>query len=324
MSFIRTMLGDIAPEDLGVTYSHEHLVCRPAYWQERGEEDLLLDDPEKTKQDVLLFKAAGGKSIVDATAVDYGRDPEAVRTISAETGVQIVGTAGFNKSFLWQAKMPGRDMTYHEWIEQTPIDDLARFVIGEVETGMNGTDIRAGQVKFGTGYNSINPLEIKTIRAVARAHHATGAPIHSHTESGTMGLEQMRYLREEGIDLCNVCFGHMDRNPDPYMHLRIAETGAYLCFDGIGKIKYGPESTRVACVLSLFSHGYGDQVLVSGDTARKSYYASYKHGLGLGYILGTWAPRLTDEANNAGMNGEEIVRRIFVDNPKRCFIFKKG
>ncbi len=176
MSFIRTMLGDIAPEELGVTYSHEHLVCRPAYWQERGEEDLLLDDPEKSKQDVLLFKAAGGKSIVDATAVDYGRDPAAVRKISVETGVQIVGTAGFNKSFLWPVKMPGQEITYRQWIEQASVDELARFVVDEVEKGMNGTDIRAGQVKFGTGYNSIHPLEIKTIRAVARAHHATGAP----------------------------------------------------------------------------------------------------------------------------------------------------
>ena len=43
MSFVRTMLGDIRPEDLGFTYSHEHIVCRPAYWQERGEDDLLLD-----------------------------------------------------------------------------------------------------------------------------------------------------------------------------------------------------------------------------------------------------------------------------------------
>ena len=73
MGFIRTMLGDIAPEDLGFTYSHEHIVCRPPHWAERGEQDLLLDDPAKSQNEVALFKAAGGRSIVDATAVDYGR-----------------------------------------------------------------------------------------------------------------------------------------------------------------------------------------------------------------------------------------------------------
>ena len=86
MSFVRTMLGDIRPEDLGFTYSHEHIVCRPAYWQERGEDDLLLDDPDRSCNEVRLFKEAGGKSIVDATAIDYGRDPAAVRDISRKTG----------------------------------------------------------------------------------------------------------------------------------------------------------------------------------------------------------------------------------------------
>src|SRR5699024_4274810 len=104
MTFIRTFDGDISPEELGTTYSHEHIVCRPPYWQARDANDLLLDDLEKSKLDVLDFKVLGGKSIVDATAVDYGRDVKAVKQISEETGIQIVGTAGFNKSFLWSAQ----------------------------------------------------------------------------------------------------------------------------------------------------------------------------------------------------------------------------
>ncbi len=323
MSFIRTMLGDIAPEQLGFTYSHEHIVCKPAYWVERKADDLLLDDPEKSKADMLIFKSLGGKCIVDATAFDYGREPEIVQRLSMETGIHVLGTAGFNKSFLWDAIIPSRGITYNQWISESSIDDLTNFVIEEVERGMNGTDIKAGQVKFGTGYNSIKPLEIKTIRAVARAHLATGAPIHAHTEAGTMALEQMAYLREEGISLDCISFGHMDRNPDTYMHLKVAETGAYLCFDGIGKVKYGPESQRIACILELFKRGYGNQVLVSGDTARKSYYYSYEYGLGLGYIIQTWVPRFIEEAENIGIDGKAAVLSIFIENPKRCFAFKK-
>ena len=40
---------------------------------------------------------------MDATAVDYGRDVKAVADIARATGVNIIGTAGFNKSFLWSA-----------------------------------------------------------------------------------------------------------------------------------------------------------------------------------------------------------------------------
>ena len=78
MSFIRTFFKDIDPGDLGFTYSHEHIVCIPQYWKEKNEDDLLLDDPEKSKLDVLDFKELGGKTIVDATAIDYGRHVEEV------------------------------------------------------------------------------------------------------------------------------------------------------------------------------------------------------------------------------------------------------
>ncbi len=323
MSFIRTMLGDIAPEKLGFTYSHEHIVCRPPYWVEKKADDLLLDDVEKSKNEVILFKNAGGQSIVDATAVDYGRDPGAVCEISKKTGINIIGTAGFNKGFLWSAKMPGENRTFTQWIESSSIDSLADFVIGEVEKGMNGTNVRGGQVKFGTQYNIITPNEVKTIRAVSRAHLQTGAPIHAHTEAGTMPLEQSQILIEEGIDMRNVCFGHMDRNPDAYMHRKIADSGAYLCFDGIAKVKYNAESVRIKCILDLVKAGHQKQILVSGDTARKSYYYSYCYAVGLPYIINTWMPRLIEEANEMGIDGDKLAKDIFVNNPRECFTFKK-
>ncbi|WP_170008219.1 phosphotriesterase family protein [Bacillus fonticola] len=330
MNFIRTLRGDISPTELGFTYSHEHLVCRPPYWVEKGEDDLLLDDPAKTKLEMTDVKQAGVQTIIDATAVDYGRDVEAVATLSEETGIHIVGTAGFNKSFLWKAAIPkhlqgvlGYRGTFEEWIEASEINELTEFVVREVEEGLEGTQFRAGQVKFGTGYNRITPLEEKTIRAVARAHHATKAPVHSHTEVGTMALEQIEILRQEGVPLEFVSFGHMDRNPDSYVHEQVARTGAYLSFDGIGKIKYAPESTRIECILELVKRGYEDHVLVSGDTARKSYYSHYDYGLGLQHIVANWVPRFQEEAERAGFDGERLIRKFFVENPARCFAWKE-
>lgn len=327
---IRTLNGDIESTDLGFTYSHEHIVCRPPYWVEKGEDDLLLDSEEKSLKDVLDFKHLGGQSIVDATAVDYGRDVQSVKHISDRAGINIILTAGFNKSFLWTAKLPehlktivGDFDTYEDWITSESIDELADFVISEVERGLEGTELKAGQVKFGTGYNSITPLEEKTLRAVARAHHHTKAPMHSHTEAGTMALEQIMLLKEEGVDLRHMSFGHMDRNLDPYIHQKVAETGAFLSFDGISKIKYAPESARIEAILKLVSQGYENQILVSGDTARKSYYKHYSHGLGLYNIKGNWVPRFIEEANQNGFNGEALIDKFFNKNPARCFSFKE-
>lgn len=324
MAFIRTLSGDIAPADLGFTYSHEHIVCRPPYWVARGDDDLLLDDPAKSQADVEDFRDLGGRAIVDATAIDYGRDVPAVAAIAAATGVTILLTAGFNKSFLWDAVMPGgQNRRYDDWIAGASLDELVRFVVGEVEDGMEGTSHRAGQVKFGTGYNVITELEEKTLRAVAQAHHATGAPIHSHTEAGTMALQQIRLLREEGVDPHHLSVGHMDRNPDPYLHAKVAETGAYLSFDGMGKIKYYTEQVRIDSILALVKRGFRQQILVSGDTARKSYYAHYGRGLGLRYIIETWVPRFIEQAGEAGYDGAALVEDFFVRNPRRCFAFKR-
>ncbi|MHC5279980.1 phosphotriesterase family protein [Listeria kieliensis] len=330
MSYIRTFFGDIKPEQLGFTYSHEHIVCTPSFWQEKGEDDLLLDDKEKSQLDVQDFKDLGGKTIVDATAVDYGRHVSEVAEISKETGVQIIGTAGFNKSFLWTGKMKpelkqlvGNYETYYDWIEAASVSELTEFVVREVEEGLEGTSFKAGQVKFGTGYNRITPLEEKTIRAVARAHHETKAPVHSHTEAGTMALEQIEILKEEGVPLEYLSIGHMDRNLDPYYHEQVAKTGAFLSFDGIAKIKYAPESARIAAILSLVQKGYEDQILVSGDTARKTYYKHYDFGPGLEYIKKKWVPRFIHEANQNGFDGEKLIQKFFVDNPARCFTFKK-
>ena len=123
--------------------------------------------------------------------------------------------------------------------------------------------------------------------------------------------------------MSHVSFGHMDRNPDTYYHLKIADTGAFLCFDGIAKVKYNPESVRIGCILELAKRGYQKQILVSGDTARRSYYRSYTYALGLPYIKEVWAERLVEEAEMAGLDGRALVQDIFVNNPRRCFTFKK-
>jgi 5-phospho-D-xylono-1,4-lactonase len=326
---VRTFLEDIDATEMGFTYSHEHIVCVPPYWKERGKDDLLLDVKEKSKLDVMDFANLGGRTIVDATAIDYGRCLEDVVNISRETGVQIIGTAGFNKSFLWEAHLDERLKqllgdydTFTDWIDQSSINDLVNHVIQEVEEGMEGTKYKAGQVKFGTGYNSITPLEEKTIRAVARAHLETKAPIHSHTEAGTMALEQIEILKQEGVNLRHLSIGHMDRNLDPYMHIQVAKTGAFLSFDGIAKVKYAPESSRIKAILDLVRAGFEDQILVSGDTARKSYYKHYNYGLGLEYIKKTWVPRFMDEAEGQHFDGEKLIHKFFVENPKHCFSFK--
>jgi phosphotriesterase-related protein len=324
MEFIRTLNGDIAPGELGVTYSHDHLFCIPPLWKEKKIDDFMIDDLEASIKDVELFTAQGGQAVYDATAIDYGRDAAALKAISDRTGIKIIATAGFNKAIMWPGQMAGTGGTFQQWIDAHSRAEICAHVVRELTEGMDGTDLKGGVAKFGTGYNTISDSEDKVVRAVLDAHKETGCPLHSHTELGTLILEQLKIVKDEGVDPSRLTIAHVDRNPDHWLHLRAAETGAFLCFDGISRVKYHPESVLIDCILNLVRHGHEDQLVVGGDIARRTMFRNYgEGGLGLGYILESWVPRFRDQADDAGFDGQALVEKFFLANPQRAFVFKQ-
>lgn len=66
--------------------------------------------------------------------------------------------------------------------------------------------------------------------------------------------------------------------PRSWLHRQIANTGAFLSFDGISRIKYHPEHIRTQAILALCRRGYQKQILIGGDFARKSMSAHYGKG----------------------------------------------
>jgi len=284
---------------LGVTYSHEHLIAVPP--ESQKDRDFELSDYDRSLQELLYFKEVGGQTLVEASTLDYGRDVELLRRMSEASGVHVVATTGFNKHIY-----------YPDWVEESSTKEISQLLIREVVEGVEATGVRAGFLKSGSWYNVIHPLEEKVTRAVARAQLETGAPVWLHTEVGTMGMEMLDILEEEGVDLSKVAVGHSDRNADPYYHLQLADRGAYVQFDGPGKVKYYPDSTRVGLIKNLLEHGYGSQLLVSGDMGRQSYLHAYGGGPGFRYILAKFVPRLRDEGID-----QEHIDCTFVDNPAR-------
>jgi len=302
---VQTIKGPVAPEKLGTTYTHEHLICYPPAIAMKEDYDFELPQEEKAIEELKYFKEAGGDCLVEGTAIDYGRDPEALGRIAEAVDVHIVFTTGFNK---------GR--FYPDWVFKMDVDALTELMTREIVEGVGDTGLKAGIIKGGSWYNVILPKEEKVIRAVGRTHNKTGAPIWLHTEAGTMGLEQLDLLEEEGVDLNRVCLGHIDRNPDPWYHKKIAARGAYLGHDCPGKIKYGPDSTRVNLIKEILDAGYEKQLLISGDMGRRSYLTSYGGGPGFSFLLNKFIPRLLDE----GLEEKEI-EQIWVKNPATYLSF---
>ncbi len=297
MKKVRTVLGDILPDQLGFTYSHEHLWCCPPPSQE--DRDFELTDFDASLQELMNFKIAGGHALIDASTLDYGRDGNKLKAMAEQSGVHVIGTTGFNKHIY-----------FPHWVEELSIEQIAARMVQDVTQGMDGSDAKSGFLKSGSWLQMIHPLEEKTTRALALAQLQTGAPVWLHTEAGTMGMEMLDILEEEGVDLTKVAVGHSDRNADSYYHLQLANRGAYVQFDGPGKVKYNPDSTRVQLIQSLLSHGFGEQLLISGDMGRQSYLHAYGGGPGFKYIIEKFIPRLLDE----GITQQQI-NTIFIKNP---------
>ncbi len=301
-----TVTGAKEPSQLGVTYAHEHLLGSPPDWSpDRQDRDLTMLSVEAAVRELEIFKLAGGQAIVEMSPSDYNRRPEQLRALSAKTGVHIIMTTGLHK-----------DAYSHPLTSGATTDELASSFTKDVVNGVGETGVRAGVVKAATSLNTITPGEEKVLRSAALTHLATGVPISTHTQNGTMGLEQLAILKSLGVNLSRVAIGHVDRKLEYDYHKAMLDTGAYLIYDQISKEKYVPDRDRVALLIRLVSEGYGDQIMLAGDFGRASYWTANGGGPGLTYILWRFVPWLISE----GMS-REAIHVMLVSNPAKFFCF---
>ena len=117
---IQTVLGPIAPEMLGRTLMHEHVLCdiRPPgtrsdndlgpeitlenVWQinygrglKRAGRKYMLDLEDIATREVRMMKHQGGDAIVELTCGGLSPDPNGLRRIAAGTGVHLIMGCGY-------------------------------------------------------------------------------------------------------------------------------------------------------------------------------------------------------------------------------------
>ena len=299
--FVRTVTGDVAPSELGVTYTHEHALARPAGDWARGDPDLVLDDEDRAAAELDLFRSVGGATIVDVTTAELGRDAEGLRRLALRTGVKLVAATGHVCEDYWRGALS---------LDGEDEEALAGRFTTELTQGIGDGEVRGGVIKVGSSLGGPTETERRLIRAAAAAQRATGAPITTHTTAGTGAIQQVRALEDAGADLSRVCVGHLDRRLVWSGHLAVAETGVFLGYDCIGKEHYQPDADRVRFILRLVEEGFGARILLAGDMARRRYLRAWGGGPGYPYIAGDFAGRL----RKAGLD-ESAVRRLLVDNP---------
>ncbi|HVS49171.1 MAG TPA: aryldialkylphosphatase [Candidatus Dormibacteraeota bacterium] len=311
-SVVVTVLGPIAPEQLGVTDAHDHLFLRtPAL---PGQE---FDDASRAIEEVGDAKRGGLQAIVEVTPIGLGRRPAGMRAVSEATGVHVVAATGYH-----------RDAHYpqNHWVREAPVELLAQRMLTDLQDGMHPDDwlteesldpARAGVIKAGASYQHISRLEERRLVASAMGHRETGAAILVHTEIGTCAHQIIDLLTREGVRPQRIILAHLDRNPDLELHSEVAARGVTLEYDTPGRIKYRPDSQLIDLIEAMAAAGHIGRMLLGLDLGLRDYFRAYGGGPGLSYLMDAFVPRVRKRI------GEEAAQAILVVNAARAFALSR-
>lgn len=360
-----SVTGPVEPEDLGITLMHEHIFIdligsshmytppRSAPERQIARQPVALENlwyvkknPLKSKDngrlesfadavsELAYFHGAGGNSLVDVTPKGVGGDPERVRAVSLQTGIQIIhGTSYYTVS------------SHPKHVSDSTEDELAEEFISDITEGIGNSSVRAGIVGEIGLSGDIDQSELKVLRAGARAAIRTGAPMSIHPPGRTShrdftypssrwALDVLDIIEDVGLASDRVIVSHMDRMPFEFNESsleyqeELCEQGAYIEYDLWGtemtyRDKEGVQGwpsdfERARAVEHLIKRGCGSNILFSQDICMKIQQRKYG-GFGYAHVLENVVPLLKQQAID-----EEQIREIIVDNPKRVMVFEAG
>lgn len=283
---VRTVLGDIDPGQLGMTYVHEHLIIDSPIVAERFPE-ISLPSVEEAIAEAETCREAGVATMVDA--MPYGGDYlSKLREVSRRTGLHIVASTGLH--------------TEKYYPDDIPIDS-ARFS-ADIAEG-------CGVFKAATGQARINPRALRLFTAMAQTHLDTGVPIITHCEDGQGAMPQIELLTSLGVPLNRVVISHTDKVPDPVYHRDILQTGVNLEYDQALRQAAGPQTTP-QLLASMIEEGFLPQLMLGTDGARRTLWRTLGGSPGLAYLAAGYKDVLADHGI-----GEQELQVLFVANPAR-------
>jgi len=298
-----------SPETASVTMDKLGILNRDPY---ALRDNLIMNDYDTQKKEILRFKKAGGSTIVDATMPGIGRDPKMLKRIAEATGINVVMGTGYYVCSTHPAAMKAMSE-----------EEIAAEMVNEIENGAEGTDIKAGVIGE-IGISEIfNEEERRVLRASAIAYKKTGVGVLVHINPWTQnGLEATDILLSHGVPPQKIAVSHVDvENNMDYIHA-LLKKGIYIEFDNFGKEYYVDREARrsgyglfvndvdrVNCLKTLVDEGYVNQLLLSCDVCLKSCLCTYG-GYGYDHVLVNILPMMED----AGISERDIHTMLY-ENP---------
>lgn len=319
MGTVQTVTGPIESTRLGFTLMHEHLVSSQTGIPENYPQLYREDAYGQVLRDLAQMKENGISTVVEATPFDLGRDAPMLRRVAAKSGVNIIACTGF---FMEPAPMLG----------SYSAAAFARLFIDDATKGIAGTDIKAGIIKTAMDKEGPTPGRQLIHRAVAIAARETGLPVmlHSYPQE-EMGRHQLRFMREEGLDLSRVKVDHCLETTDMDYLRWLYDQGCWLGVDrlpiitGAGNYCVATE-TRIKTMHRMLEAGFADRMLLSHDFMSTSTYfdhqatpeaQQYIDGLNPHRFM--FLQKVAFPQLEAWGVSHDLLMKIVTENPRRFF-----
>lgn len=320
---VNTVTGTISPTALGKTLMHEHIQF--GYPGFQG--DLTLGGWDKAtalatiKAHLAQAKAHGVQTIVDATPNECGRDASFLKEVAETFGIQIICATGFyyegeGGTAYFRFRSGFADIT----------KEIEEMMHTEITKGIGKTGVKAGVIKLASSKDKITDYEKAFFTAGAKVAIATGVPIITHTQAGTMGPVQAEFLLNLGVPANQIMIGHMDGNTDINYHKKTLDQGVRIAFDRCG-LQYilgmPSDKERVQLFAQLIQAGYTQQLHLSHDfilhhLGRPIPQSPKAKELLARYYLGNIFENIIPELMATG-GSEEQIEQVMVGNVRELF-----
>jgi phosphotriesterase-related protein len=315
MANVETVQGPVDAGELGTVLVHEHVRFRDEAVAENWPG--AYDGEAEMGAALEAVHAAAGRgvnTIFDPTAMFGGRDVRFMQRVAEQTGVKIVACTGiYTYDFL------------PHYFENRSEDQIAELFVGDIERGIQGTEIKAAFIKCAADEAGVTANVEKVHRAAARASVQTGAPIMAHSRpASNTGPRQVEIFVEEGVDPAKVQMAHTGDTDDLDYIERILDTGVWIGLDRYGLELYLPMERRNATFAELLRRGHADRIHVSQDFCATIDWFPEEAVQGLvdGGLVRNWSMVLVFEEvlpwlRDEGLLDDELEHKLFVDNPRK-------
>ncbi len=315
MAVVHTVQGPVDSSELGTVLVHEHVQFRDeavaAEWPSMYDTDAEM---AAALEAVGAAKERGVATIVDPTAMFGGRDVRFMRAVAEQSGVQIVPCTGIYSY----------DYLPH-YFESRDVDVMADHFVADIETGIQGTDIRAAFLKCAADAAGVTERVEKIHRAVARACVRTGAPIMAHSMPAVQtGPRQVDIFEEEGVPLDRVQIAHCGDTDDVAYIEGLIQRGVYVGLDRYGLEMFQPIGKRNETAAELLRRGHAERLMVSQDFCASIDWfppeaaASFeKAGAFRNWSMTLVFDEVVPALRELGVMDDGVFETIFVQNPAR-------